>query len=370
MSRSVSVAAALIVRNEAAFLAGCLESLRSRVDDVIIVDTGSTDETMAIAESAGIRPLKREWREDFSEARNAALDAVTCEWVLYIDADERLALHAGERLGALIDPTAVAAFVRFRPKTGYTRYRELRLFRSDPRIRFRGRIHESIWPSIAEVVDDAPGRVVRTAVEIDHLGYDGDQSHKHPRNLPLLRIAIREEPERVYYWHHLAETLAALGQATEAEAIALEGMARAERELSEKQRADASLLLQTLVRLQMQRGETSIELIRKGLARAPEDYALHYFLCRALLDAGQPDEALDIALQLRRIDASALQDGLFAFEYAIFREKACELAAIACLRMGRKQEAARHFGDAADLAPQEPHYRVKARALGLVNEQH
>ena len=363
MSRGVSVAAALIVRNEAYFLKGCLDSLRGRVDEIIIVDTGSTDGTIAIAQQAGISPLRHEWREDFSEARNAALNAVTCDWVLYIDADERLRLEADEKLGDKIEPTAVAAFVRFRPKTGYSRYRELRLFRSDPRIRFRGRIHESIWPSIAEITRDIDAQIFRTAVDIDHLGYDGDQSHKHPRNLPLLELAVREEPERVYYWYHLAETLAALGRVSEAETVALEGVARAERSCSAKQLADASLLLQTLVRLQMQRGEAPIDLIRQGIARVPEDYALHLFLGRALLDVGRSDESLRIAQQLRNVDVTALGDGLLAFDHAIFREKACELAAIACLRLGRKPEAANYFMQAAHFAPHEMHYRLKARAL-------
>lgn len=363
MRRAVTVAAALIVKNEARFLEGCLESLQGRVDEIIIVDTGSTDATVTIAEQAGVKLLHRAWRDDFSEARNTALDAVACDWVLYIDADERLRLGEGETLGEKIDPEAIGAFVRFRPKTGYTRYRELRLFRSDPRIRFRGRIHETIWPSIWRIIGDAPSLLANTSVEIDHLGYDGDQSHKHPRNLPLLERAVREEPDRVYYWHHLSETLAALGRLKEAEAVALQGLARAEADISVKQRADASLLVQTLVRLQMQRGESPIDIIRRGLARVPEDHALLFFLGRALLDAGRPDEAVQIATRLRQIDESTLQDGLLAFDYAVFREKACELAAIACLRLGRKQEAAAHFAEAARFAPDETHYGLKARAL-------
>lgn len=363
MRRPVTVAAALIVKNEARFIEGCIASLEGRVDQIVIVDTGSSDETITLAERAGLSPLRREWRNDFSEARNAALDAVTSDWVLYIDADERLRLRDGETLGERIDPAAYGAFLRFRPKTGYSRYRELRLFRSDPRIRFRGRIHETIWPSILDLIGPNHSLIASTSVEIDHLGYDGDQSHKHPRNLPLLEIAVREEPERVYYWHHLSETLAALGRVEEAESVALEGLARAETDFSEKQRADASLLVQTLVRLQMQRGESPVDLIRRGLARVPQDHALRFFLGRALLDAGRPDEALQIALHLRQVDETTLQDGLLAFDYSIFREKACELAAVACLRLGRKQDAASHFADAARFAPGETHYALKARAL-------
>lgn len=363
MTPSVSVAAALIVRNEARFLGGCLDSLRGRVDEIVIVDTGSTDSTLAIAEQAGVRPRRCRWRDDFSEARNAALEAVTCNWVLYIDADERLRLPDGETLGANINPTSVGAFVRFRPKSAYSRYRELRLFRNDPRIRFRGRIHESIWPSITEVWGPDP-EIARTTVEIDHLGYDGDQSHKHPRNLPLLQVAVREEPDRIYCWYHLAETMAALGRVKEAESVALEGYGRCGELSSTKQLADASLLLQTLVRLQMNRGETPLELILEGLSRVPDDYALLFFLGQAFLNVDRPDHALEIAERLLYVDMLTLQDGLLAFDCALFRERACELAAIACLRLERRREAAAHFARAAQFAPHEEHFRIKSRALG------
>jgi glycosyltransferase involved in cell wall biosynthesis len=363
VTHSTTVAAALIVRNEAHFLGGCLDSLRGRVDEIVIIDTGSTDDTMAIAERAGVRPCRRPWRDDFSEARNAALEAVTCDWVLYIDADERLRLPEGEKLRSYIDPTSVGGFVRFRPRAAYTRYRELRLFRSNPRIRFRGRIHESVWPSIV-TASGADQKITGTTVEINHLGYDGDQCHKHPRNLPLLQAAARDEPDRIYYWYHLAETLVALGRAKEAESFALEGYARVDRHSSGKQLADPSLLLQTLVRLQLNRGETPLELIREGLSRVPDDYALLFFLGRASLNSGQPDLALEIAERLLTIDVLSLDDGMLAFDRALFGENACELAAIACLRLGRLFDAAAHFARAAQFAPNERHFWIKSQALG------
>src|SRR5215469_5490525 len=108
MSAAISIAAAMIVKNEARFLPGCLESLRGRVDDVVIVDTGSDDGTAEIATKAGARLLHHAWNEDFAAARNAGLDVISCDWILYIDADERLRLPDGGTLSDYVVPSAIA----------------------------------------------------------------------------------------------------------------------------------------------------------------------------------------------------------------------------------------------------------------------
>ena len=353
----------MIVRNEQSVLAGCLESLLGRVDEVVVVDTGSTDETVDIATKAGARLLHHTWTHDFAAARNVALAAVSCDWVLYIDADERLSLPAGGILGDYIDPRAIACFVRFQPKSGYTRYREWRLFRNDPRIRFEGNIHETMTSTIREISLHEGLPVVQTTVEINHLGYDGDQTHKHPRNLALLQSAVRSNPDRAYYWYHLAEIFAAIGQPREAAAAAAEGLAAAERDDTDDQRKAASMIFQLLARTQIEQGGNLLGMIEHALARVPDDYALWFLRGRALLDADRPREALDIAKELRAIDPERLVDGLLAFDCSIFKEKACELAALACLRMGHRQDAAEYFMMASSLAPSDFAYRIKAAAL-------
>src|SRR3984885_8336466 len=86
----ISVAAAMIVRDEERFLPGSLASLRGKVDEVIIVDTGSADDTLSIAKTFGARVFHFEWNDDFAAARNWGLEEVTADWILYIDADESL----------------------------------------------------------------------------------------------------------------------------------------------------------------------------------------------------------------------------------------------------------------------------------------
>ena len=168
LTADATVSACLIVRDEETFLVGCLSSLAGHVDEIVVVDTGSVDASLDIARRHGVVLLEREWRNDFAWARNEALAAARGEWVLYIDADERLIVPPGEQLtGGLRPPDVCAALVRFRPQPRTTPYREYRLFRNDPRVRFTGSMHEFIVPAIERLTKAggqssiAPAEIVR-----------------------------------------------------------------------------------------------------------------------------------------------------------------------------------------------------------------
>ena len=89
-SASRRLSLCMIVRDEAQLLPGCLESVRGAVDEIVAVDTGSSDATPEIVRAHGGLLLRHAWREDFSAARNVSLDAATGDWILWMDADERL----------------------------------------------------------------------------------------------------------------------------------------------------------------------------------------------------------------------------------------------------------------------------------------
>ena len=84
---SPSVSACMIVKNEADNLDRCLRSLKGAVDDIIVVDTGSTDETVSIAKRHHAQVLTFTWCDDFAAARNESIRHATSDWVLWLDAD-------------------------------------------------------------------------------------------------------------------------------------------------------------------------------------------------------------------------------------------------------------------------------------------
>ena len=96
MNKRPTVTLCMIVKDEEAMLGACLDSVRELVTEMVVVDTGSSDRTPAIAREAGARVVEFPWCDDFAAARNAALPHLTTSWILMLDADERLAPGAGE----------------------------------------------------------------------------------------------------------------------------------------------------------------------------------------------------------------------------------------------------------------------------------
>ncbi|MCL4691088.1 MAG: glycosyltransferase family 2 protein, partial [Candidatus Hydrogenedentes bacterium] len=87
-----TISLAMIVKDEAVHLPGCLDSVRDAVDEICIVDTGSTDDTLAVAKEYEAKVSVYLWSDDFAAARNESLRICTKDWILVLDADERIAV--------------------------------------------------------------------------------------------------------------------------------------------------------------------------------------------------------------------------------------------------------------------------------------
>lgn len=210
------LSAAIIVRDEAEHLEACLSSIGAICDEIVVVDTGSVDESREIARSHGVVMATREWDGDFAAARNTALDLASGQWILYIDADERLdPVDPGIVRAELVDNSdAVSLLVRFRSRPHFSQYREYRLWQHRPDIRFQSRIHETILPDIKSLAADGwPIRFSET-VALTHWGYEGDQTAKHRRNQPLLEAQVLDTPGRCYLWNHLGDIRSELGDSS------------------------------------------------------------------------------------------------------------------------------------------------------------
>lgn len=169
-SRRLSVA--IIARDEAAVLAETIESVRDIADDIFVLDTGSTDDTVRIAEKAGARVATATWTDDFSFARNCALDQIDSDWVLWLDAGEILPVDSKALLREFVDREAdpnrvymlMVVVPSADPSSSAEQAARMRLLPNHPELRYRGRIREDLTTSIEQLelgVDMAPGRIGR-----------------------------------------------------------------------------------------------------------------------------------------------------------------------------------------------------------------
>lgn len=365
------LSAALIVKNEERFLGTCLRSLKDLVDEVVVVDTGSTDRTRDIAIAEGARVYDRPWTGDFAAARNEAIDLARGDWILYIDADERVSDGDPELVRARLRASRyIGHRVQLRPRPGYTPYWELRLFRNHPQLRFRGIIHENIWPAINEVRERTGGRIGQTELVLDHDGYEGDQGAKHLRNQPLLERSLADDPSRVFSRCHLATIRAALGDADGAEQAWGEAM-RVVRGKDARQPEDILPFLHLIERELAAGDDVAGPAGRAGLlgaagllaeARAlfPGNLQLSWLRARALIAAGRASEAIEVLEELVRTGRSGDFDKSWAYDTRMFGVLAYELLAACYFGAGSHEEALRYFELAAACEPGNLEYRVKA----------
>lgn len=353
------VSAALIVRDEEKFLEACLGSLAGLADEIVVVDTGSTDRSRDIAGDAGARVYDLPWTGDFSAARNHALGQARGEWILYIDADERVG--EGDRAAVrsqLRQPGYIGYRLRLRPRPGFSPYWELRLFRNDPRIRFRGVIHENIWPAVIACQEAGGGRIGLAELFLEHDGYEGDQRHKHLRNQPMLERSLADDPSRVFSWCHLAGVRDALGDADGAEQAWGEAM-RLVRGKVTRQPEDALPFLHQIEKGLADGGDVT-DLIDEALGMFGANLQFVWLRGRALMTGGRTAEAVSVFEGLVTAGATGDFDQSWAYDLRMFGVFAYEMLAACHFSLGEYTAALRYYRLAADCDRSKLEYRVKA----------
>lgn len=193
----------------------CLASAKELVDEIIIVDTGSTDNTPDIAREFGAKVLGYHWENNFSAARNHSLLESKGDWVLYLDADEELIVKDKEFFRRLLEQTDVEGYfftivnpTTVRAGSQHLKHTGLRLFRNRPEHRFGGAIHEQILPSI--LAANPRAKFADSCLEIFHHGYKTDimeKKKKGRRNLEILTQQVAREPENIFARYNLAVAL-------------------------------------------------------------------------------------------------------------------------------------------------------------------
>lgn len=213
----------MIVRDEEGSLARCLASAAPCADEICVIDTGSSDDTRAIAQRAGARVLQFEWCDDFAAARNASLEMAGGDWILVLDADEEVSdPYAREKLEAFAhahrppsDKGAAAGQVTILNHSAegqddeISRVSVTRFFAHLPGARFEGRVHEQLVIPPARAAQLAPLERGDTQLEVHHYGYTRESLAKKrtlARNLRMLELALAERPGDPYLWYQLGRT--------------------------------------------------------------------------------------------------------------------------------------------------------------------
>lgn len=189
-----SLSACMIVKNEEKFLAQCLKSIKDAVDEIIIVDTGSTDRTVEIAQSFGAKVYHHPWRNSFSEARNHSLIYATCDWILQIDADEALEQRDIPLLHKLIQTdsyNAVYVAIYSELPGGQSKHYYTRVFRRG-KARYEGIVHNQLVLN---------GNAMPSEIKFYHYGYNlsnEEMKNKYKRTGDLLRKQLAEDPNNIF----------------------------------------------------------------------------------------------------------------------------------------------------------------------------
>ncbi|MBU1052806.1 MAG: glycosyltransferase [Proteobacteria bacterium] len=285
------ISACMIVKNEEALLPNCLKSIRDVVDEIIVVDTGSSDSTVEIAKSYGAKVYHHLWENDFSKHRNQSISYATGEWILIIDADEELEAKTGHIVRTLVRnaPTGVILFkVRSYLEDGayYSEGSSPRLFKNGLDIYYRGKVHNQII--FKESLTPSP-------VVLWHYGYDLTPEKKRTkieRSLALLRQQAAEWPDDIPTHHHLAMTLMAEKdwEGAYREAALTLDMARAKEERSSQLSWTYFVASNSL--LQMRRFDEAKTTGLEGLERFVWSIDLHHCLTQIYFSENDYDNTL------------------------------------------------------------------------------
>jgi O-antigen biosynthesis protein len=287
----------MIVRDSAQTLPACLASMKPWVDELIVVDTGSQDETRQLAQSFGARLYTFDWIDDFAAARNESLKHASGEWICWVDSDDTIDADNGRKLRELAysnHPAEVFGYVMqvHCPGGGHgdvTVVDHVKLFRNDSRLRFEGRIHEQILMPIRRV----GGEVRFTDIYVVHSGADyspAGRRRKFERDLRILFKQLDDEPEHGFVLFNLGMTYS--DQESHSEAAA---WLERSREASQRGESHVRKLYALLAHSYHQLGQqaNALEICSQGRALFPDDVELAFRHGVLLHDARRFEEAAE-----------------------------------------------------------------------------
>jgi GT2 family glycosyltransferase/tetratricopeptide (TPR) repeat protein len=311
LAQRADISLCMIVKNEERTLADCLQSVKPFVREMLVLDTGSTDRTVEIAEECGAVVSRMNWPDSFALARNESMKDAKGRWILWVDADDTMPLDCGEVIVRSVAsaPEDVIGFVvpvRFLEQQGNgTEVDHVKIFRNFPNLEWEGRIHEQILSSLRDASPE--GKLARLDAYVLHSGYDVSETgqiRKRERDEKLLKLDLRDRPDHPFVLFNLGMTAHYTDAHEEAIDWLRKSLSVSGEDESHVRKAAALLVgsLKTLGRFDEARRECEA-----GLERVPDDPELFFLL--AGLAAGQGDH--EEAVRFYQASLSASTGGAF-----------------------------------------------------------
>jgi len=301
MPKSAGLSVCMIVKNESAHLAGALESFHSFADEIIVVDTGSSDNTKEIALRFTSGVYDFEWVDDFSAARNFAMSKAGKSYHLWLDADDRITPENGLRIEALkrqFDGRKAFYFVleNHRPDSPPSSCLQLRCTPLIPELHFEGRVHEQIFPSAAR----AGLELVDVDIAIRHAGYMDEETRmaKNRRNLAIMERERAEGRDDGALHFFMAVTYAPLGMRQEAIQSMKKALERFKQENSNPDLIPEGYLILAKLAFEMEDYDTSAQYLAKVRSLINGSPAHNFNMGIIYQRMGKHREALEVFRQV------------------------------------------------------------------------
>ena len=354
----LKISACYMVKNEENNLPRSLESVKPAVDEIIVVDTGSTDKTIEIAENYGAKVIKTPWKDDFSTPRNMAIDAATGDWIIFLDADEYFASPGKVRsaITKLADNTTI---IIPRIDIDEEQNRELnhdwsmRIFRNVDYLRYRGLIHEHL----TNIKDGKmPYIFGNSDLTIYHTGYAASKiKQKLQRNLELIEQEEKTLGHRPQHDITLADCYMGLGDYEKVIHYVKKALNSSTKELTGRGRLYRNLM--NAMRNLDQPDEEVLKVIEeaiKTLPQLPEFYAERAI---TLCDLNRLDEAYDSFKKSLTMWENMSSDTYENSYYPRIRDVVyAQLSELERLK-GNLKEAKHNIAEAIKIAPHNQMYR-------------
>ena len=291
--RQMRLSLCMIVRDEAAFLDQCLQSVQGLADEIVVVDTGSTDETLRVARRHKARVFTQPWKDDFSAARNRSLEKARGEWILVLDCDEVVARKDHDPIRQALAQEGIDAFrlttrnyidqanrvgwmacsgayAEEKQYSGWFPTTKVRLWRSRREIRFEGTVHELVEPSVLK----AGGKIGDCLVPVHHYGYT-EKTRSQDRYVEAGEQKVRDDPADLQACYELAivyRDAGRLQEALERIEVVIAGLEEADQKSGIYLQEELVLLVHADVLARLGRNSGALEGYDQILERFPRSY--------------------------------------------------------------------------------------------------